>query len=67
MLGKRGVVMLSKKEIVNYLNNITDKYNEKISEIGEDDYNEDLDDICCDINELIEKIEDGIKEDKEKY
>lgn len=55
--------MLSKEEIVNYLNNIIDKYYEKISEIGEDDYNEDLDDICCDINELIEKIEDGIEND----
>ena len=55
--------MLSKEEIVNCLNNIIDKYFEKISGIGEEDYNEDLDDICCDINEVIEKIEDGIEVD----
>lgn len=55
--------MLNKEEIVKHLENITDKYIEEIGKIGEEGYNEDLDDICCDINELIEEIEDRISND----
>lgn len=47
---------MSREEIINALEKVVDKYFEKIGEIGEDNYNEALDDICVDLNEIIEMI-----------
>lgn len=45
------------KDICNELERLTmKKYFDKIGEIGTEDYNKDLDNICCDLLDLKAKI-----------
>lgn len=48
-----------KEEIINKINNILEKYTDKIGAVWDKEYNSDLDDICCDLIDLKDFIKDN--------
>lgn len=50
---------MTKTELIKEIENIVDKYIERIGTMGNSDYNKNLDCICCDLLDLKFKYELG--------